>query len=84
MRPPPSATPPRTDVLIVGGGLAGLSLAVALGRAGLEVTVAERASLDAMVDPGFDGRVTAIAYSSWKLLQAVGAWHFMEAHRRNP
>jgi 2-octaprenyl-6-methoxyphenol hydroxylase len=80
MRPPPSATPPRTDVLIVGGGLAGLSLAVALGRAGLEVTVAERASLDAMVDPGFDGRVTAIAYSSWKLLQAVGAWHFMEAH----
>jgi 2-octaprenyl-6-methoxyphenol hydroxylase len=80
MSMPLSASCPRTDVLIVGGGLAGLSLAVALGRAGLGVTVAERASLDATVDPGFDGRVTAISYASWKLLQAVGAWPHMEAH----
>lgn len=71
---------PRTDVLIVGGGLAGLSLAVALGSAGIDVTVAERASLDATVDPGFDGRVTAIAYASWRLLGAIGAWRYMEAH----
>lgn len=76
---PPSACP-RTDVLIVGGGLAGLSLAVALGQAGIDVTVAERASLDATVAPGFDGRVTAIAYASWRLLDAIGAWRHMEAH----
>jgi 2-octaprenyl-6-methoxyphenol hydroxylase len=71
---------PRTDVLIVGGGLAGLSLAVALGQAGIDVTVAERASLDATLAPEFDGRVTAIAYASWRLLDAIGAWRHMEAH----
>jgi 2-octaprenyl-6-methoxyphenol hydroxylase len=76
----PSSSCPRTDVLIVGGGLAGLSLAVALGRAGIGVTVAERAGLDATVAPGFDGRVTAIAYASWRLLEAIGAWRFMEEH----
>ncbi len=80
-QPSPFPAPcPRTDVLIVGGGLAGLSLAVALGRAGIDVTVAERASLDATVDPGFDGRVTAIAYASWRLLEGIGAWQHMEAH----
>ncbi len=80
-QPSPFPAPcPRTDVLIVGGGLAGLSLAVALGRAGIDVTVAERASLDATVDPGFDGRVTAIAYASWRLREGIGAWQHMEAH----
>jgi 2-octaprenyl-6-methoxyphenol hydroxylase len=79
-QPASSASAPRTDVLIVGGGLAGLTLAVALGGAGIDVTVAERASLDATVDPGFDGRVTAVSYASWKLLQAIGAWPHMEAH----
>ncbi len=75
-----SSAPPRTDVLIVGGGLAGLTLAAALGGAGLEVTVAERASLDATVDPGFDGRVTAIAYTAWRMFEAIGIWPHMEAH----
>jgi 2-octaprenyl-6-methoxyphenol hydroxylase len=70
----------RTDVLIVGGGLAGLSLAVALGRAGLDVTVAERSDLSTMVVPEFDGRVTAVAYASWRLLDAIGAWRHMEEH----
>ncbi|MBI1180379.1 MAG: FAD-binding protein [Alphaproteobacteria bacterium] len=76
----PSPSSPRLDVLIVGGGLAGLSLAVALGRAGVEVAVVERTALNMTVAPEFDGRVTAISYASWKLLQAIGAWRHMEEH----
>jgi 2-octaprenyl-6-methoxyphenol hydroxylase len=76
----PSPASQRADVLIVGGGLAGLSLAAALGRAGLQVAVAERSPLAAMVTPEFDGRVTAVAYSSWRLLEAIGAWRFMAEH----
>ncbi|MDP2312423.1 MAG: FAD-dependent oxidoreductase [Pseudomonadota bacterium] len=36
-----SGRPPRKHAVVVGGGIAGLSAAVALGRAGVEVTVVE-------------------------------------------
>ncbi|MFN3230613.1 MAG: UbiH/UbiF/VisC/COQ6 family ubiquinone biosynthesis hydroxylase [Alphaproteobacteria bacterium] len=67
-------------VLIVGGGMAGLTLAVALGRAGLDVALVDAVDLDDTVAPEFDGRVTAIAYSSWQMLQAIGAWDAMAGH----
>ncbi len=60
------------DVLIVGGGLVGTTLAAALGGAGLTVAVIERADPTALADAGFDGRVSAIALGSANLLRAVG------------
>ncbi|MDB5364760.1 MAG: 2-octaprenyl-6-methoxyphenyl hydroxylase [Rhodospirillales bacterium] len=62
------------DVLIVGGGLAGLSLAAALGHAGLRVTVADRDAPATQLDEGFDGRTTAIAFGSQRLLTEIGVW----------
>jgi 2-octaprenyl-6-methoxyphenol hydroxylase len=79
-QPAQSPSSPRFDVLIVGGGLAGLSLAAALGSADIDVAVVERGDLHGMVAPDFDGRVTAVSYASWQLLQAIGAWPHMEEH----
>ena len=60
------------DVVIVGGGLVGTTLAAALGRAGLTVAVVERGDPAALADAGFDGRVSAIALGSANLLRMVG------------
>lgn len=65
---------PAGDVLIVGGSLNGATLALALARAGLEVTV-----IDALADAdqaaaGFDGRSYALALASVKMLSALGLW----------
>src|SRR3954468_22189945 len=62
----------RADVIILGGGLIGLTLAVALDRHGLSSIVVDPADPEATVAPAFDGRATAIASSSWRMLEAIG------------
>lgn len=60
------------DVAISGGGLAGLTLALALHRAGVTVAVIDALPLDAQADIGFDGRASALAYTSWRMLEQIG------------
>jgi 2-octaprenyl-6-methoxyphenol hydroxylase len=60
------------DVVISGGGLAGLTLALALHRAGVKVAVIDALPLDAHADTAFDGRASALAYTSWRMLQEIG------------
>src|SRR4051812_11335477 len=62
----------RADVIILGGGLIGLTLAVALDRHGLSAIVIDPADPDKNVAPAFDGRATAIASASWRMLEATG------------
>ena len=62
----------RFDVIILGGGLVGLSLAIALGRHGVRCAVVDPADPAATMAPGFDGRVSAIASASWKMFEAIG------------
>jgi 2-octaprenyl-6-methoxyphenol hydroxylase len=69
-----------TEVLIVGGGLVGLSLAVALADAGIEVLVVDREDPAAQLDQGFDGRSAAIARGSRQALDGIGLWHHLEDH----
>ena len=64
----------ETDVLIVGGGLVGGTLAVALDAAGLRSTVIERGDPAALLDEGFDGRASAVAHASQRMLQVLGLW----------
>lgn len=69
----------KTDVLIVGGGLNGMPLAIALSSAGLDVTVLERDDPKAVIETSFDGRVSAIAHASRNLLKSIGVWDHVEA-----
>jgi 2-octaprenyl-6-methoxyphenol hydroxylase len=65
---------PYLDVLIVGGGLVGLGLAAALGGAGLHVAVIDREKPATVLEPVFDGRTSAIAQGSRRILEATGVW----------
>ena len=62
----------RADVIILGGGLIGLSLAIALDRHGLSAIVIDPADSERNLAPAFDGRATAIASASWRMLEAIG------------
>lgn len=62
----------QSDILIMGAGPTGLALALALARAGLAVRVIDRAGAEALGDPAFDGRASALASTSWQMLQNLG------------
>lgn len=62
----------RADVIILGGGLIGLTLALALDRHGLSTIVIDPADPETHVAPAFDGRATAIASASWRMLETIG------------
>lgn len=68
------ARPHRVEVAIAGGGLTGLALAAALGRAGTCLALVEQAPLASLVEPEYDGRVTAVARGSQRFLASIGAW----------
>ena len=67
------------DLAIAGGGLVGLSLGVALARAGLEVVVMDGEDPARMRSAKFDGRVCSIAYGSKCVLDGIGVWDGMAA-----
>jgi 2-octaprenyl-6-methoxyphenol hydroxylase len=70
----------RCDVAVVGGGLAGLTLALACASAGLEVALIDRIAHRAMLKPGFDGRTTALAHGAKQAMAAIGVWDDLAPH----
>jgi 2-octaprenyl-6-methoxyphenol hydroxylase len=64
----------RFDLAIVGAGLNGSLLALAAGTAGLRTALIDRQPLAGMTSAGFDGRTTALSYTSQRLFQALDLW----------
>ncbi len=62
------------DVVIIGAGPAGLSLARALADTALSIAVVERQSRAVLETPPFDGREIALSHHSVALLKRYGAW----------
>ncbi len=62
------------DVLIVGGGLAGNSLALALKDSGLRIALVEASSREQMQNSPAGDRALALSAGTVKLLQALDAW----------
>src|SRR5437868_9108471 len=70
----PTVDKERLDLAVVGAGLSGSLLALAAGEAGLRTALIDRQPLKTMTEASFDGRTTAIAYTSQRLFQALGVW----------
>ena len=68
----------RADVIILGGGLVGLTLAIALDRHGLSSIVVDPADPATQLTPQYDGRATAVASASWRMLEAIGVGERLE------
>lgn len=62
------------DVLVIGGGLVGASLACALAGSGRRIGLVEAVPFAAPEQPSFDERTTAIAWGSRRLLERWGLW----------
>lgn len=66
--------PEQVDIVIVGGGLAGATLALALASSDYRVVVLEAFHFGDAAQPSFDDRSVALAYGSRLLLQDMGLW----------
>jgi 2-octaprenyl-6-methoxyphenol hydroxylase len=62
------------DIAIVGGGMVGASLAVALSPLGLKVALVEAVAHDSASQPSFDERTTALSNGSRRILETLGVW----------
>ncbi len=71
---------PHHDVAVVGAGLAGLTLALALARSGMHIALIERQSPDQLAAVEVDGRTTALAASARVVLEDIGVWHRLEPY----
>jgi 2-octaprenyl-6-methoxyphenol hydroxylase len=70
----------KTDVIIAGGGLVGATLAHALAHGGLESVVVDSLDLPLTLDPVYDGRASAIASASVRMMETIGLWPRLSAH----
>lgn len=67
------------DIAIVGGGLAGASLAIALAPLGYRISVIEAVAFKATDQPSYDDRTLALSHSSCRILAGMGLWDSLAA-----
>jgi 2-octaprenyl-6-methoxyphenol hydroxylase len=70
----------RSDIIILGGGLVGQTLAIALATHGLSVAVVDPLDPAKTQATGFDGRASAVASASWRMLEALGVADALRSH----
>jgi 2-octaprenylphenol hydroxylase len=86
---PDRYTERSTDVLIVGAGIAGLSLAIALSKSDCHVVVIDGADRPKPVNAGvalndWDLRVSALTPTSIRFLESLGVWQRIPSERTAP
>jgi 2-octaprenyl-6-methoxyphenol hydroxylase len=62
------------DVAVVGGGMVGATLSVALKDLGVRVALIEAVAHDSASQPSFDERTTALSNGSRRILETLGVW----------
>lgn len=65
------------DILIVGGGMVGGSLAIALGSSGYRVGLVEAFPYGPGQQPAYDDRSIALAYGSARIFEGMGLWSYL-------
>ena len=64
----------KRDIVIIGAGPTGLSLACSLADTNLKITVMEKQSIRYLSSPSYDGREIALTHFSKKILKNLGVW----------
>ncbi len=68
------------DIIILGGGAAGLTLAILLGQAGLSVSIVDPHKPEAFKDTALSGRTVALMNASLNIIRAAGVWDVLSPH----
>ena len=68
------------DLIIVGGGMVGASLACALKNTSLKIAIIEAFEPDSKQQPSYDDRGIALAYGSQRIFESMGLWDQLAAH----
>src|ERR1700752_1844982 len=71
---------PDADVSIAGAGMSGATLAIALAKGGLKPILVDPQPFDAQLAPTFDGRASAIAFSSFRQWTELGLQAALAPH----
>jgi 2-octaprenylphenol hydroxylase len=77
----------RADLLIVGAGMVGSALALALRDSGLNIIVVDGGPLTVkpfVADAPFEARVSALSIASQRILERLGVWEGILARRVSP
>jgi|GEM_PF-5898166 len=67
------------DILVIGGGLAGASLAAALADSDVRIGLVEAVPPEAPTQPSYDDRGIALAYGSRQIFAGIGVWPYVDA-----
>ena len=70
----------RPDVIIVGAGMPGATLALALAAGGLEPVLIDPLPFELQCAPTFDGRASAISFAAFRQWRALAAAPYLEPH----
>ena len=68
------------DVIIIGGGMVGASLAIALGNQKCRIAVIESVPFRSSLQPSYNDRSIALAYGSKKIFATMGLWGSLQSH----
>jgi 2-octaprenyl-6-methoxyphenol hydroxylase len=69
----------QVDVAVIGGGMVGASLAVALAGTGVVTMLVEGTAPGSAAQPSFDDRTTALGNASRRIFAGLGVWDDMAA-----
>lgn len=72
------------DIVIIGGGPAGLSFACSMIDSNIDVLVVEKSNIDSISKPKPDGRETALTHLSLKILKKLGVWELIDQNEVSP
>jgi 2-octaprenyl-6-methoxyphenol hydroxylase len=71
------------DVIIIGGGMAGASLALALSQQPLRIALIEAVPYRSETQPNYDDRAIALAEGTRRIFASLGVWDAIAPHATN-
>ena len=74
----------KKDIIIIGGGPAGLSLARSLADTNLNIIIIEKQTVKQLAFAAYDGREIAVTHFSKKILKDLGVWNHIPADKISP